>query len=69
MSPGQAAMQANSDTLEMTLNSGDYKLVRVRRSHVELYQLNCAGRWKRIATMGEVEAADLDSKLDELLRQ
>ena len=72
MSPAaKAVLAVTSDTLEMELACGDVKLVRRRREGVEIFvraATGCYGRNPRIV-LDEIEAADLNNKLDELLRQ
>lgn len=64
-----AVLAAISDTLEVVLECGDVKIVRERRKQVVFYVLSPAGRWAPKMTLDEIEAADLNNKLDELLRQ
>lgn len=69
MSPADAVLRAISDELIVVLEMGDVRLVRNRRHTVEIQMLSAQGRWLTKVPLSEIEAADLNNKLDELLRQ
>ncbi len=72
MSPADAVKAAVLDRpLEMELECGDIKLVRRRRVGVEIFVRGDSGNYGRKPglVLDEIEAADLNNKLDELLRQ
>jgi hypothetical protein len=72
MSPADAVKQAVLERpLEMELACGDVKLVRRRRVGVEIFVRGDSGNYPRkpAIALDEIEAADLNNKLDELLRQ
>lgn len=72
MSPADAVKAAiRDDNLEMELECGDITLRRRRRVGVEIFVRAESGNYPRkpAIVLDEVEAADLNNKLDELLRQ
>ena len=73
MSPAaKAVLAATSNVLEMELACGDVKLVRRRLEGVEIFVRSTnTGKYPRTPALAldEIEAADLNNKLDELLRQ
>lgn len=66
-----AVLAAISDKLEVELACGDVKLVRRRGEGVEIFVRGDSGKYgcKPRIVLDEIEAADLNNKLDELLRQ
>lgn len=69
MSPADAVRAMCSDELIVVLEMGDVRLVRNRRHTVDIQMLDGRGTWRTKVPLSEVEAADLNNKLDELLRQ
>lgn len=69
MSPGDAVKAIISDELIVVLEMGDVRLVRQRRHTVDIQVQGSDGRWRTKVPLSEIEAADLNNKLDELLRQ
>lgn len=70
MSPADAVKAACSDRLEEELACGDVKIVREKRKSVEIYVRGPSGNYPRkpAIVLDEIEAADLNNKLDGVLR-